>query len=172
MKLPPMIMQWDGEALKPTRRFQKIADQRLVIGEVYRVDPEEERSIASHNHYFAAITEAWRNLPEDTGERYPTSEHLRKWALIKSGYRDERSIVCATKAEAMRVAAFVRPLDEYAVVIVSETVVLVYTAKSQSSRAMGREAFQVSKDAVINLLASLLNTTPKQLTDAATHSDT
>ena len=166
MKPPPMLMTWDGEALKPTRRFQKIADQRLVIGEIYRVDPEEERSVASHNHYFAAVNEAWRNLPEDVAERYPTSEHLRKWALIKTGYRDERSIVCATNTEALRVAAFIKPMDEYAVVLVSEAVVLVYTAKSQSTRAMGKETFTVSKDAVINLLATLLATTPQQLNDA------
>lgn len=172
MKPPPLMMQWDGEALKPTRRFQKIADQRLVIGEIYRVDPEEERSIASHNHYFAAVNEAWRNLPEDVAERYPTSEHLRKWALIKTGYRDERSIVCATKAEAARVAAFVRPMDEYAVITVSEAVVTIYTAKSQSARAMGKETFLISKDAVINTLASIIGTTTAALTSAASNSDT
>jgi hypothetical protein len=172
MKPPPMIMTWDGEALKPVRRFQKIADQRLVVGEQYRVDPEEERSLQSHQHYFAIVNEAWRNLPEGVAERFPTQEHLRKWALIKAGYFDNRSVVCASKAEASRVAAFVRPLDEYAVVVVSEAVVTIYTAKSQSTRAMGKESFQASKNAVQGVLAELVGVTSEALHAAATNSDT
>ena len=97
----------------------------LVVGEEYRVDPEEERSIASHNHFFMAVNEAWRNLPEHLTEQFPTSESLRKRALIKAGYFDSRSIACSTKAEALRVAAFVRPMDEHAVVVVSKAVVSV-----------------------------------------------
>jgi hypothetical protein len=40
-------------------------------------------------------------------------------------------------------------MDEYAIVTVREAVVTVYTAKSQSMRAMGRETFQKSKDDVL-----------------------
>ena len=161
-----MIMQWDGEALRPLPRFQRLADDRLVIGEEYRVDPEEERSIASHNHFFMAVNEAWRNLPEHLIEQFPTSESLRKRALIKAGYFDSRSIACSTKAEALRVAAFVRPMDEHAVVVISEAVVSVYTAQSQSFRAMGKERFQASKDAVLEGLAEMIGVEPAALSKA------
>ena len=53
-------------------------------------------------------------------------------------------------------AAFVRPMDEHAVVLISEAVVSVYTAQSQSFRAMGKERFQASKDAVLEALADMI----------------
>ena len=143
--------------------FQRQADQLFVIGETYRLAPVEDRSAASHRHYFAAINEAWQNLPEGMADEYPTPEHLRKAALIRAGYRDERSIVCANRAEALRVAAFIKPMDEYALVATSETVVRVYTAQSQSVRAMGKAEFQKSKDAVLDALAAMIGVTTRDL---------
>jgi hypothetical protein len=147
--------------------FQKQADAIYCIGETYPMAPVEVRSGASHNHYFAAVNEAWSNLPESLSGQYPTAEHLRKAALIRAGYRDERSIVCNSRAEALRVAAFIKPMDEYALVAVSEAVVRVYTAKSQSLRAMGREAFQQSKTDVLEVLADMIGVAPAELEQAA-----
>lgn len=154
----PVAFEWNGEAMVPTPRFAKLCDTQFVVGENYVLVPHEGRSAASHGHYFAALTEAWRNLPEAEGSRFPSVEHLRKWALIKAGFADERSIVCSSKAEARRLAAFVQPLDGYAVVLASEAVVKVYTAQSQSHRAMGAKAFQESKEKVLEILAGLLGT--------------
>lgn len=159
----PLTFQWTGEEMVPLNRFVREANRRFIVGETYRMDVIEERSIASHNHFFALVHEAWRNLPEHLAERWPTDKHLRAWALIKAGYRDERSIVCASKAEALRVKAFIRPLDEYGVVLASEAVVTVYTAKTQGRKAMGKEAFQASKEAVLGILADLIGTDPKTL---------
>lgn len=125
--------------------------------------PEEARSKKSHDHYFVLVEEAWANLPEYEADRYPTSEHLRKAALIRAGYRDERSIVCASKAEAERVAAFIKPIDDYAIVIPREAVVTVYTAQSQSKKAMGAKAFQESKEAVLGVLAQMIGVEPVTL---------
>jgi hypothetical protein len=91
-----------------------------------------ERSSASHRHYFAAVYDAWLNLPEIDAERFPTADHLRKYALIRAGYCDTRELVCASKAEAVRVGAFMKPMDPYALVAISGAVVRVYTAKSQA----------------------------------------
>ena len=63
----------------------------------------------------------------------------------------------------MRVAAFVRPLDDFAVVETDGLVVTVYTAKSQSMRAMGKKTFQESKDAVLRVIAELIGTDPTTL---------
>ncbi len=150
----PLAFAWDGEAMIPLN--PRLADRYYVVGETYRLEPREDRSQASHNHYHASIDEAWKNLPEHLAERFPTAEHLRKWALIKAGYCDARSVVCATKAEALRFAAFIKPLDDFAVVTAINAVVTVYTAKSQSLRAQGKKDFQAIKDKVLDIVSSMI----------------
>ena len=165
--LPPIHCEWNGEAFVPLARFSPLLDDALVIGERYPLVMEQGRSKRSHAHYFACISEAWSSLPEMVAERFPTPEALRKYALIKAGYRDERSIVCASKAEAGRVAAFCRPMDDMAIVIASDAVVTIYTAKSQSTKAMGRKVFQDSKDAVLRVLSEMIGVVPAALTKHA-----
>jgi hypothetical protein len=161
MNTPPIPFRWTGEAMMPRRPQQ--AMKAYEVGETYVLVPHEERSGVSHRHYFATVNECWQNLPEDIAEDFPTSEHLRKWAVIKAGYADERSIVCASKAEAQRVAAFVRPMDTYAVVLVSNATIKVYTAQSQSTKAMGAKAFQDSKQKVLDILSDLIGVEPQTL---------
>lgn len=152
----PLVYRWSGEAMEPLPRFHNVANAKFVVGETYALDEVHERSTASHGHYFATLNDLWRNLPEHQAERWPTVDHFRRWLLIKAGYRDERTLVCASKAEALRLAAFVRPMDPYAVVVVRDAVVTVLTAKSQSYRAMGRKDFQESKDAVLGFAAEVI----------------
>lgn len=158
---------WNGEAMIPARGFAKRCDAEFTIGMAYNLEAVEQRSAKSHAHYFAAINEAWQNLPEDQADRFPTSEHLRKWCLIRAGFAEQRQIVAASKAEAQRLAAFVKPMDSYAVVTVRDAVVTVWTAESQSQRAMGKERFQASKTAVLELLALMIGTDPVELGRAA-----
>lgn len=168
MSAAPVTYIWTGEAMAPAGPgFARMCDRQFTVGERYRLEQCSERSEASHRHYFASLHDAWLNLPEDLSERFQTSEHLRKFALCKCGYADQRQIVCASKAEAQRVAAFIKPMDEYAIVTASEAVVTVYTAKSQSMRAMGKAEFQKSKDDVLNYVASLIGTTPGTLAQNA-----
>ena len=144
--------------LAPTMAFA-----RFVPGNIYRLIEHEDRSQRSHAHYFASVHDAWQNLPERYADRFPTAEHLRKWALIQSGFHDQRSIVAASKAEALRIAAFFKPLDEHAVIVAREATVVVCTAKSQSSRAMGRDEFQKSKTAVLDMLSEMIGVAPGAL---------
>ena len=149
--------------MQPTARMHNRCNAEFVVGQLYRLDEIHDRSANSHRHFFAELHEAWKNLPEREAERFQTSEHLRKYALIRCGYADHRQIVCASKAEAQRVAAFIKPMDEYAVVTVSEAVVTVYTAQSQSMKAMGRKAFQESKTAVLDYVAALIGVSRDEL---------
>jgi hypothetical protein len=165
---PPINFQWDGVAMVPASPFfARMCDKRFTVGEVYRLEEISERNMASHRHFFASIAEAWQNLPDYMSERFPTSEHLRRYALVKSGFCDQRTIVCSSKAEAQRMAAFVRPMDEFAVVTANESVVTVYTAKSQSVRAMGKADFERSKTAVLEYVASLIHVNPDVLSQNA-----
>lgn len=147
--------------------WAKRADEAFVVGETYKLVEHHDRSQSSHNHYFACLAEAWQTLPEHLLEEYPTVEHLRKKMLIRCGYADERSIVCASKAEAQRVAAFIKPMDSYAIVTVREAVVRVYTAQSQAMKAMGAKVFQESKTKVLDAVADLLGVERDQLGRAA-----
>lgn len=165
----PIRCRWteDGAMVPAGPYWSKRADEEYVVGETYDIEVREPRSAKSHNHYFAAVTEVWRNLPEHLAERFPTSEHLRKYALIKAGYANQRTEVCASKAEAERIAAFIRPMDEYAIVQAIEATVVVWTAQSQSTRAMGKKKFQESKDAVLGILAGMIGTDPETLRQTA-----
>ena len=165
--MTPLPYVWDGEAMRIRPGFQRRADEAFCVGESYTLDVVEDRSAASHRHYFAAVHEAWANLPDDLAERYPTSEHLRKAALIRAGYRDERSFIASSRAEAIRMAAFLKPIDDFALVALNGTAVVVFTAKSQSMRAMGKKVFQDSKEAVLDALAELIGVKADDLMKAA-----
>ena len=152
--------------MRPLPAFAAAASERFGVGEVVALAPAELRSSPSHRHYFACVREVWVNLPEGLAERFATDEHLRKYALIKAGYRDERSIVCASKTEARNIAAFIRPIDDYAIITVTDTVVTQFTARSQSAAAMSKAEFQASKEAVLGLLAEMIGVEPAALAQA------
>jgi len=154
-KIPPLAFDWDGETMRPLHAKQ--ADQYFTIGERYVLEEIQERSSKSHSHYFASLHEAWMNLPERLSLQFPTSEHLRKRALIQTGYCDQVSMAASSKAEAARIADFLRrTVSDFGVIIVSEATVIVLTAKSQSKRAMGAETFQASKVAVLDWVADFI----------------
>lgn len=157
----------DGKFRAVTPAWERRADANYVIGERYLVEAQEQRSAASHNHFFACVQAAWHSLPPCIVERFRSPDHLRRYALIKSGYCDQREFACRSVAEANRLAAFIEPMDSYAVVSVSNAVVTVFTAKSQSLRAMGNKEFQKSKDAVLNVIAEMIGTTVDMLAKTA-----
>lgn len=159
----PIFFQWIDDAMHPLPQFLKIAQRQYQKGKPYRLEVIEERSAAQHRRYFAAVHEAWTQLPENKMEQYPTADHLRRWALIKCGYHDERSIACASEAEAIKVASFIKPMDSFAVVTLKGDVVKVYTAKSQSVRNMDKETFQKSSNDVLDCLGSVIGVTRGQL---------
>lgn len=159
----PLTFDWNGEAFVPIKRHAKEADKRFVVHELYALEAIQQRSWKSHKHYFASVYEGWLNLPEAESAKFATSEHLRKHALIRGGYFDKRSIACSSKAEALRLAAFIKPFDEYAVVTVSGALVEHYTAQSQAQNVMGKERFEGSKRAVLDYIANLLDVPASEL---------
>lgn len=158
MKRP---FQWrchfDGTVLVPDARTLDHCQREMGLGEVVILERNEEISAQSRGHYFATLNEAWSQLPEVEATRFPTVEHLRAWALIQTGFCDERSITCESRQEAATIAAFVKPLNHYAIVDVRENVVRVFTAKSQSREAMTKKEFQASKEAVLETVSALVD---------------
>ncbi len=175
----------DGEALDFDRAFDAVfssaalhwmPDAARVSAGVFRALRPGGRFVAEAGGFgcVAAVRVALADAMERAGVDatgahpwyFPTAEHLRKFALIRCGYSDQRQIVCASKAEAQRVAGFVRPMDEYAVVTTSEAVVSVFTAQSQSRKAMGHRPFQESKNKVLDYIAGLLGVNRAEVPEA------
>lgn len=167
-RIVPLPFIWDSEAavMRLDEKFRSIARRQYLNGERYPLEVHEVRSVKSLRHYHASIKNIWDNLPDDVHARYPTPEHLRKWALIKCGFHNERSIVCETAGHAKRLAAFIKPMDEFAVIVVKAETIKVYTARSQSAYGpykMTAEEFKESKNQVLDLLSSLVGLTRSQV---------
>ena len=163
MAPPFVLMRWTGHHFEPLPRDRSACLAQYEVGRVYRMTEHQDRSTKSHDHYFASLAEAWENLPERIVARVPTPEHLRKFCLIRTGFADSRTLVASSKAEALRLAAFLRPMDEFAIVTVEGATVTVWTARSQSMKAMERAVFQDSKTKVLDYVASLIGTDPGTL---------
>lgn len=160
----PIECIWNGAAFRPvTPYWVRRADKEYAKGEVLRLVNQQARSTNSHNHYFAAVANAFDNLPPLVAERFNSPDALRKYALIKGGYCTSESVVCPSHADALRVAAFVRPIDEFALVTVAKNVVTRYVAKSQSYREMDKKTFAESKDRVLEIIAELIGVTSNEL---------
>jgi hypothetical protein len=129
---------------------------KLDVGAVHGWQMAEHRSKSSHDHFFACVNEAWKNLPEDMADDFPSPEHLRKWALIKAGFCSETRIVCANNSEAMTLATKAKSLDKYSVVAIDGKTVTIWTADSQRRDAMGRQAFQEAKERALHIICNLL----------------
>lgn len=39
------LFDWDGDAMVPRAAFKKRCDEEFVVGEIYRLEAREERSI-------------------------------------------------------------------------------------------------------------------------------
>lgn len=154
----PILCEWtDDGSFKPLPRHAKECDAKYVIGARYFVTVEEIRSEPAHRSFFASVKESWASLPEDQAERFPSADHLRKFALIKAGFCQRRDVVCANNNEALRLAALIKSLDSYSLTTVSERAVSTWTADSQSYRAMGKQRFTDSQNAVRDYIAALLD---------------
>lgn len=162
--IPPLLFRWLGDGFEPAGpAWAKRADQQFVVGETYRLEFREERSYQSHRHFFAAIHDAWQNLPEQWAQMFVSPDHLRRYALIRTGYADQELMACDSAADAERFRAYIASRDDFAIVTVHDAVVSVLTAKSQSVKAMNKAEFQESKQAVLDYVASLIGTSADTL---------
>src|SRR5437773_468271 len=113
----PLQFTWDDdERMTPVGRTLGLCRDEFGLGEVITFERHEERSTASHNHYFASIKTAWETLPENEMHRFPTEDILRKWSLIKAGYCDSKTIVLDSNHDALVVAAYLGNLPDYGIV--------------------------------------------------------
>lgn len=138
-------------------------------GETVTVTIERQRSGKSHRHQFAWVKDAWMNLPEHLADMpwAETAEHMRKHALIATGFHQTYTLDCGSEASARRVKAVLVSAEAhahgYAIGRVRGPVVQIWTPESQSYRAMGGERFKASKAAILDWIAAQIGVTPEEL---------
>lgn len=154
---------WTGEHFVPLPRFKRLCDQQFEVHEEYALIPSEERSMSSHRGYFAQVKEAWKNLDEEFDGRFPSEEHLRSYALVKTGFATYSAFPCKSETTAIDLAISLRRRSPFSVIRVSGDVVECWDPESQSVKAMKKEKFEASKKAVLGLVASMANTTERDL---------
>lgn len=156
------VIEADGEvtrtgAMVPALRYRNVAQRQFGAGGEHVLEEVSERSMASHSQYFAALRDYFDNIPESMAARWPTADHFRRWLLIEAGWFDEKEFEMESDKHAKALAAFIRTEDVYARIAVCRgKTVIVRRAKSQSLKAMGKQDFQASKKAVLELAESLV----------------
>ncbi len=172
MTSAPIVFYWNGHQMVPLRRFLDQCARQFNTAERYTMEVQAPRRESSHRHYFAALNEAWANLPEKfKGESWVQSrEHLRHYALIRCGWCNTKVIQCASNAEAVRWAAIMRPMQPFSIVTAVRSMVVEDAAVSQSRAAMGARDFMKSKWMVLDFVADLCGTTRDELEAAAKNS--
>jgi hypothetical protein len=153
---PPILMRWTGEEFQPLDRFRKRCDEQYVVGEIYTIEAVPPRSQSSHKHYFAVIKAAWMNLPERYADQFQKPDDLRIYALFKLNMVTEERLPCSSNKQALAFIKFSGKPRENQILNVDGSVVIRYTAKSQSAKAMGNKEFQESKDAVLGFLSDMI----------------
>lgn len=133
----PIKAVWEGDGFKPASPYwQSKADEQFVVGVTYQISAIAGRSEQSHNHTFAVIVEAWHSLPDELLSTYPTAEFLRKRALVDIGHRNETLYACKSNAAALRLAAILRGMNQFAVIDVRDDTVRIWEARSMARNAV------------------------------------
>jgi hypothetical protein len=159
----PVLMQWDGEVMRPVGRGLQLATEQYVPGERYMLEPLDARSLAEHRHYFAWLNEAWANLPEQWGNRWTNPEQLRKWALNQTPFCTTTVHRTASVAEAKNLVRYLLVVDDELEIERIGRRVIVKKADSQNFQSMSKKKFRESKEAVMAVVAMLIGVTPQTL---------
>lgn len=120
----------------------------------------------TRRYFFAAIRDAWANLPEHHRERFPNAEVLRKHALIAIGHCDVITLAVGSKTAAPTIAAAFRMQNQYCIANVRDSVVTVMTARSMARRVLLKKDFREVADKVFHWIAQETGIDPGQSHEA------
>lgn len=162
-RIRPVLFVWNGEHMIPLPRFKRLCDAQFAVNEEYPLIIIEERSQASHNHYFAALHEAYQNLAEEYAQEFDSEQHFRDWLLCRTGFCTKERWVMNTAEDARQMREAMKKVNRSTIISVAGNVATVYTPMSQSRPAMKKYLFEDSKKAVLDLAASMARTTPAEL---------
>jgi BMFP domain-containing protein YqiC len=159
----PIAVVWNGHNFIPLPRFKKMCDEQFAVDEEVILERVQNRSLASHNHYFACLHEGYQNLAEEYAQEFDSIEHMRHWCLCREGFCTTTKIAMSTREDASQLRQTLKGLDASTIIGVSENIATIYHPASQSMKAMGKEAFEESKQKVLARVASMARTTVAEL---------
>ncbi len=106
----------------------------VFSSDIFSADPMRRR-------FFAIVRDIHRNLSGDVLRRFPSSEALRKHALIAVGWCDVMTVLAGSKKAAPGIAAALQSKDRYCIIDINGDVLTMYTARSMSRRALLKKQF-------------------------------
>lgn len=158
----PFLVKWDDErdVFVPERKLIAQLKKLYANGKAIWLEQVQFRSMASHNDQFAKIHERWDSMPNYITSRFINETHLRKYALIRTGWvKEMRHLPFTNREDAITGAVLARLIDSYALVTIDDCVVSFYVARSQRTtgpESMTNSEFQKSKTDVLAFLNALL----------------
>lgn len=159
----PVIFVWTPEgAMVPLPRFRKLCDELYAVHAEYALIEHHGRNMRQHRAYFASLNDIFDNLAEQYDGVFPSPEHLREWALCQTEFCTVTHEAYETRKDALQAARALRKLAPYAVISVVGTTLVTKHAMSQSVRAMGKEEFEASCKAVLDVVAGMARMTPAE----------
>lgn len=159
-----VVCVWTPEGtFVPLPRFRRLCDEQFAVHEEVPLIRFENRNMSQHRGYFAQVNECFKNLPHEYDGQYPSAEHLRSWALVQTGYCTETDYPMDSEKAARRLAIDLRRMNPYSIIKVSGAVVKHFEPESQATRSMGKEKFEASCRAVLELLISMVGAKPAEL---------
>ena len=158
-----ILCTWTGDAFIPEKRHEKALDAEMVIGDQYYIEPQKPASEKARRFFHAQLADLWQGLPEEIAERWPTVESFRKAGLIACGYCHKVEAVCATNQQAQALAASYTRLDDYVVVEIRDSVISVWTARSQRRNAMDAAERKAANAAVLEWAAAQVGVSSEQV---------
>lgn len=165
----PIRFQWDGEHMVPHPRAQLLCERQYTVGKWYMLGDVEQRNTALERMFFASVREAWNNLSPEKTARWPSPNHLRKWALCKAGYCEHTDRACSDREMASIVAANCRrKYGEYAVIkIGKDNVVHAWVPFSMKREEMSAGTFKEAVERVLNVISAEIGVDPTTLRNNA-----
>jgi hypothetical protein len=158
-----VVFVWTAEGtMVPLPRFRKLCDELFAVHEEYPLIEHHGRNMRQHRAFFASVGDVFDNLAEEYEGIYPSAEHLREWALCQTEFCTVTHEVYETRKDAIQAAKALRRLAPYAVISVVDTTLVTKHAMSQSVRAMGKEVFEASCKAVLDVVAGMARMTPAE----------
>jgi hypothetical protein len=163
----------DG-ALHPVGdRGRELFHTQLKEGQIITMEPLLERNMAQHRAYFASLKDIWDSRPEylDNAPHLASTEHMRHWALICTGWCDTDMTVfdnedaAEAALKAVRFArrmtgtytmSFLREAHHPDTGEVTSWTLVQAAPKSQSVKKMGKEDFRQSMDDVLEYCSRMV----------------
>lgn len=127
------------------------------------------RSSADHRRFFGVLAAVFHHWPEGHEFQPDDAEHLRKWLLIKAGYRDVTMVPIETDAPAVMraivpiVEGAVRAANGHAFIKPHGHGIAVFRAKSIAWDKLDQKAFNRVRDAVQEVIRAETGLEPETL---------